>query len=1189
MKKYTLIIIALIAVFQLKAQSTIYVNANASGSNDGSSWTNAYTNLQTALDNASKGDSIWVAAATYKPSKDKTGNSSPADNRTKTFQLVDSVSLFGGFAGTESSFNERDWKTNETILSGDIGVSDDISDNCYHVVTGADSLQLNGFTITKGYASGGTSDDGHGGGIFLKNVSEFKLDFCIVKDNIASTGGGGMVISYCDSIEISNSIFLRDSVSWQGGAIQNGESSLTITNSSFIKNTASLPSRGWGGAIYNVNAGATIDISNCTFIQNVAPRGEAIARYNTSSNVSVINSILWQTKEGEIRGDCDVTYSVIRQEAYASNEGCIGDDPLLYLAGDNDLRIHELSTALDAGDPAFPLDPDGSRADIGAPWTIFSPETELFVADISTSIGQYVYGENEITATITNRGASTVTAMDIEWEVNGIPQTTINWTGSLGSMSTTDPVNLGTCNLNFGDNTIKVITANPTPGPDDYTGNDTLQITVDAETNLDIGIVSVVEPLNPFTHGVNDVRILFKNYSNDSTITSADIDFEIDDVAQTTYNWTGTLLPGEISDTVTILANNFFTEANHTIKVWTVDPNSNFDDDNTNDTLQVSVNGCNPLDGGTYTIGSGGDYSTFTDAINYLTSTCGIKGAFVFNVLSDTYNEQITIPEIPGMSEDHTITFQSATGDSTDVTLTYAATGEGDNYTLKLDGADYITFRDITIEATGTEYARVVEIGPKAHCNTFSNNRFLGVANKSELVYSNNNSITLDSCNVFTNNLFSNGIHGINMQQGYQLVVSGNKFLNQTEKAISLTYYLYPEILSNYIHSDTRLTSAIYLDGSRDQVKINNNQIILPFGGSGVRLEYCRLATTTDTSEIFNNHIYINTDEQNDYGIYMYLYSSNVKIFHNTVHMNGNNPASSCYTFGSSDPFNFKLLNNNFVNRAGGYVFIIPVITMACILVIIIIYLQMEESLLNIQEYYSDLNAWQTGKGQDLNSVSVDPFFVEDTSYHVLHPALNGAGTPLTEVTEDLDGEIRDATHPDMGADEFSISPAPLSGIYTIAGTSPDYETINDAVQDLIINGIDGAVTFNIASGTLTEQVMIPEIPGASSTNTITFQSATGDSSDVLITYTPVNTTHKNTIRLDGADYIIFKNLSISSGEEWGWPVELRSKATHNTFEGNKICMATQASANDEYALVYAKGSLDSSNVFISNHFEMVV
>ncbi|MCK4822256.1 hypothetical protein KA005_41215, partial [bacterium] len=248
------------------------------------------------------------------------------------------------------------------------------------------------------------------------------------------------------------------------------------------------------------------------------------------------------------------------------------------------------------------MDPDGSRADIGASWTIFSPGTELLVEEISSSIGQYVSGDNEITATITNRGLSTVTAMDIEWEVNDIPQTTKNWTGSLGSMLTTDPVILGTCNLNFGENTINVLITNPTPGPDEYTDNDSLEITVDAVTNLDIGIVSVVEPLDPFTYGLKDIRILFKNYSNDSTITSADIDFKIDDVTQTTYYWTGTLLPGEICDTVTIKGAHDFTEASHGIEVWTLNPNSNDDDDNSNDTLQVSVNGCNPLAGGTYTI-----------------------------------------------------------------------------------------------------------------------------------------------------------------------------------------------------------------------------------------------------------------------------------------------------------------------------------------------------------------------------------------------------------------------------------------------------------------------------------------------------------------------------------------------------------------------------------------------------------
>lgn len=124
---------------------TIYVNASASGSNNGSSWENACTSLADALSSSSSGDEIWVAAGTYYPT---TGT-----DRTASFTLVSGVSVYGGFAGTETSLNERDYSTNTTILSGDID-GDNIRDgeNSYHVVTGADDATLDGFTIEMGYA-----------------------------------------------------------------------------------------------------------------------------------------------------------------------------------------------------------------------------------------------------------------------------------------------------------------------------------------------------------------------------------------------------------------------------------------------------------------------------------------------------------------------------------------------------------------------------------------------------------------------------------------------------------------------------------------------------------------------------------------------------------------------------------------------------------------------------------------------------------------------------------------------------------------------------------------------------------------------------------------------------------------------------------------------------------------------------
>jgi hypothetical protein len=79
--------------------AVIYVKADAGGGNDGSSWLDAYTDLQVALAVAAAGDSIWVAAGTYKPTA--------GTSRTATFLMKNGVALIGGFAGVETSVSVR--------------------------------------------------------------------------------------------------------------------------------------------------------------------------------------------------------------------------------------------------------------------------------------------------------------------------------------------------------------------------------------------------------------------------------------------------------------------------------------------------------------------------------------------------------------------------------------------------------------------------------------------------------------------------------------------------------------------------------------------------------------------------------------------------------------------------------------------------------------------------------------------------------------------------------------------------------------------------------------------------------------------------------------------------------------------------------------------------------------------------
>ncbi|MFM6436409.1 MAG: beta strand repeat-containing protein, partial [Microcystis panniformis] len=285
------------------ASRLIYVRSNAGGSNNGTSWTDAFTSLQDALAAARSGDTIWVAGGTYKPTI--------TTDRTATFTLKNQVEIYGGFAGSETSLSQRDIVANPTILSGDIGTVNNAGDNVYHVLTAnltTNAAVLDGFTISGGNANGTGTNQNLGGGLFNNNGSP-TLRNVIFENNNATNGGGiydlsasnpslnnvtfrnntatlgGAIYNKTNSNPtITNSVFFNNSASNQGGAIYNENSSPILSQFDFKQNSATNS----GGAIYNQGSSPTF-IQGYFRQQNRAANGGAIYNDSSSSNINLTN------------------------------------------------------------------------------------------------------------------------------------------------------------------------------------------------------------------------------------------------------------------------------------------------------------------------------------------------------------------------------------------------------------------------------------------------------------------------------------------------------------------------------------------------------------------------------------------------------------------------------------------------------------------------------------------------------------------------------------------------------------------------------------------------------------------------------------------------------------------------------------------------------------------------------------
>jgi parallel beta-helix repeat protein len=535
------------------------------------------------------------------------------------------------------------------------------------------------------------------------------------------------------------------------------------------------------------------------------------------------------------------------------------------------------------------------------------------------------------------------------------------------------------------------------------------------------------------------------------------------------------------------------------------------------------------LAGGTYTINSavatgGTNYTSFSDAVTALST--GITGPVIFNVAagSGPYNEQVIIPAITGASASNTIRFN---GNGT--SLTYASTNTNERATLKLNNADYVTIDNLNITANGTTYGYGIQLISNADHNTINNCNI--TASGTGLNYSGiciNGSATLSyitnslsDSNTISNNTITNGYYGITVIGDATTRISGNKVTGNT---LLNAYFTGIYVVGNdrlLIEGNNISRSVLTTLGSYYGIHLNNGNLntlvsknkIHNFFGSltgtspySIYGLWSQSVATAGNENIFSNNIVYNMDGDGaQYGIY----NSNAaytSYYNNTV-CSDNSAAVSGNTYGfyQNGAATGIIFRNNIISITRGGTGIKSCMYMNTAATTFTsnnndLYISSAAGTNNTGRFngtdHATLTAWQTASNQDALSLSTLPLFTAPSTGD-LKPnssALDNRGLPVTGITTDILGLVRNTSTPDIGAFEFSAPVISISGntaicsgnTATLTGTPAGgtWSSSNTTVATINNTGVVTAltagttvITYTTTTGTATTTVTITATP----------------------------------------------------------------------------------------------------------------
>lgn len=294
----------------------LYVDLNAAGLNNGTTWVDAFNTIQDALSVANYGDSIWVAQGTYFPSY--------ISDNTEYLSMISGVKIFGGFASGDN-FADRDSTrlTKITILSGEIQGDADSTNNSNRIfenINVDNQALLDGFILELAFLTTGQ------GGAIHNNNGDAPVRNCTFRNNTsigASRGpatynenGSTATYSYCD---FDNNYHNSNA---SGGLLAHFSSNSRYSYCNFTNNRVSANSliitfsstvnfdhchwennNSGSGSSAGVEQGfnALGNFSHCSFINNTSSTG-AIRVTNNSLGTTKITNCYFEGNISNING-----------------------------------------------------------------------------------------------------------------------------------------------------------------------------------------------------------------------------------------------------------------------------------------------------------------------------------------------------------------------------------------------------------------------------------------------------------------------------------------------------------------------------------------------------------------------------------------------------------------------------------------------------------------------------------------------------------------------------------------------------------------------------------------------------------------------------------------------------------------------------------------------------------------------